>query len=250
MLADLRWPLERAARVHGESVAVTSAGRSLTYAELAARVAALGSALAGLGVEPGERVAFLCVNSLAHLECWLGVPAAGRVLVDLNTRLAEDELAFMVDDCVPRVLVHDAANAGVAAALRDRCGSLQTLVLDGPGDGGALTYERLLAEADPTPGADPAAGAGGPRIGADTLAAISYTGGTTGSPKGVMLSHGNLASNALHNLIITGHRPDDAFLHAGPMFHIAGTANVFAATWVGARHVVLPRFDAAAVTEA
>ncbi len=68
----------------------------------------------------------------------------------------------MVDDCAPRVLVHDAANAGVAAALRDRCGSLQTLVLDGPGDGGALTYERLLAEADPTPGADPAAGRGRP----------------------------------------------------------------------------------------
>ncbi len=250
MLADLRWPLQRAARVHGESPAVTSAGRSLTYAELAARVDALGAALAGLGVAGGERVAFLGVNSLAHLECWLAVPAAGRVLVDLNTRLAEDELAFMVDDCAPRVLVHDAANAGVAAALRDRCGSLQTLVLDGPGDGGALTYERLLAEADPTPGADPAAGAGGPRIGADTLAAISYTGGTTGAPKGVMLSHGNLAANALHNLIITGHRPGDAFLHVNPMFHVAGIANVVAATWVGARHVVLPRFDPAAVSDA
>jgi acyl-CoA synthetase (AMP-forming)/AMP-acid ligase II len=71
-LADLRWPLERAARVHGGSPAVTSAGRSLTYAELASRVALLGAALAGLGVEPGERVAFLGVNSLAHLECWLG----------------------------------------------------------------------------------------------------------------------------------------------------------------------------------
>lgn len=236
-LADLRWPLERAARLHGESVAVSADGRSVTYTELAARVAALGDALGGLGVPPGERVAFLGVNSLAHLECWLGVPAAGRVLVDLNTRLAVDELAFMVDDCVPRVLFHDAANAETAAALQARCRSLQTLVLDGEG------YERLLAQAAP-------AVADTPVIGADTLAAISYTGGTTGSPKGVMLSHGNLAANALHNLIITGHRPDDAFLHVNPMFHVAGIANVVAATWVGARQVVLPRFDPAAVTEA
>jgi long-chain acyl-CoA synthetase len=237
-LADLRWPLKRAARVHGESIAVTAAGRSLSYAELAARVDALGAALAGLGVEPGERIAFLGANSLAHLECWLGVPAAGRVLVDLNTRLAVDELAFMVDDCTPRVLVHDAANADAAAALRDRCGSIDTLVTDGAG------YEQLLA----------GAGAAGSQadlvaIGADTLAAISYTGGTTGSPKGVMLSHGNLAANALHNLIITGHRPTDVFLHVNPMFHVAGIANVFAAAWVGARHVVLPRFDPSAVTE-
>jgi long-chain acyl-CoA synthetase len=237
-LADLRWPLERAARVDGESVAVSCAGRSVTYAELAVRVAALGTALALLGVEPGERVAFLGVNSLAHLECWLGVPAAGRVLVDLNTRLAVDELAFMVDDCAPRVLVHDAANADVAAALKERCGSLRTLVLDGQGEG--LIYEQLLAGARP--------GASGARIDGDTLAAISYTGGTTGSPKGVMLSHGNLAANALHNLVITGHRADDVFLHVNPMFHVAGIANVFAATWVGARQVVLPRFDAVAVT--
>jgi long-chain acyl-CoA synthetase len=262
MLADLRWPLERAARMHGDSVAVTAGGASVTYAELAARVSALGAALAGLGVAPGERVGFLGVNSLAHLECWLGVPAAGRVLVDLNTRLAEDELAFMVDDCAPRVLIHDAAGAGMAAALAARCASLEVLVLDGAGEGEALTYERLLAEAGAAPGvagagpvgadADPVvaeADAGAAAIGADTLAAISYTGGTTGSPKGVMLSHGNLTANALHNLIITGHRPDDAFLHAGPMFHVAGIANVVAATWVGARQVVLPRFDAAAVTE-
>jgi long-chain acyl-CoA synthetase len=241
-LADLRWPLERAARVYGDSVAVTSAGRSLTYAELAERVARLGAALAGLGVEPGERVAFLGVNSLAHLECWLGVPAAGRVLVDLNTRLALDELAFMVDDCAPRVLVHDEASADAAAALRDRCASLLTLVVDGAGTG--LSYEQWLAgAAAAAPRRQPAP------IDAGTLAAISYTGGTTGSPKGVMLSHGNLAANALHNLIITGHRPDDAFLHVNPMFHVAGIANVVAATWVGARQVVLPRFDPAAVTE-
>jgi long-chain acyl-CoA synthetase len=249
-LADLRWPLARAARVHGGSPAVHADGRSVTYAQLGARVARLAAGLAALGVGEGERVAFLGVNSLAHLECWLGVPAAGRVLVDLNTRLAEDELAFMVEDCGPRLLIHDAANAALAAALGARCAALRTLVLDGPGDGETVTYERWLADAD-ADAADSDAGPARPAVALDanTLAAISYTGGTTGSPKGVMLSHGNLAANALHNLIITGHRSEDVFLHVNPMFHVAGIANVFAATWVGARQVVLPRFDAVAVTE-
>ena len=83
----------------------------------------------------------------------------------------------------------------------------------------------------------------------DTLAAISYTGGTTGRPKGVMLSHGNLLANAQHNLAATGHRADQRWLHVCPMFHVAGIANLIACTWVGAEQVLLPRFDAAAVLE-
>ena len=94
----------------------------------------------------------------------------------------------------------------------------------------------------------------GPRLRAsdlppDTLAAISYTGGTTGTPKGVMLSHGNLLANAQHNLAATGHRADQRWLHVCPMFHVAGIANLLACTWVGAEQVVLPRFDPAAVLE-
>ena len=85
---------------------------------------------------------------------------------------------------------------------------------------------------------------------AGALAAISYTGGTTGRPKGVMLSHGNLLANALHNLIATGHRQPQRWLHVCPMFHVAGTANVVACTWVGAAQVLLPRFDPAAVLAA
>ena len=84
----------------------------------------------------------------------------------------------------------------------------------------------------------------------DALGTISYTGGTTGRPKGVMLSHGNLLANAQHNLVATGHRPEDRFLHVPPMFHVAGTSNVFACTWVGTRQVLLPRFDPAAVLAA
>ncbi len=207
---DLSWPLARAASLYGDAPAVGG----LTYAELARRVGAVGGAL------EGERIGWLGANSLAHLEAWLAVPAFGRVLVDFNFRLAPDELAFMAEDAGIDVLVADDERLEVARAVCPRVMSEAEWL--------------ALSEGEPAepPGVDP-----------DALAAISYTGGTTGRPKGVMLSHGNLLANAKHNLIATGHRPDDVWLHFCPMFHVAGTANVFACTWTGARQVVLPRFD-------
>ena len=216
---DLSWPLARAAALFRDSPAVAD----LTYGELARRVGALGGALGGLG----ERIGYMGANSLAHLEAWLAVPAFGRVLVDLNFRLAPEELAFMADDAGIDVLIADEDRLEVARGL-------------GP---------DVISEAEwlGLTGGEPADQLG---VDLDALAAISYTGGTTGRPKGVMLSHGNLLANAQHNLVATGHRPDDVWLHFCPMFHVAGTANVFACTWVGARQVVLPRFDAGSVLAA
>jgi long-chain acyl-CoA synthetase len=244
---DLGWPLRRSARLFGDAVAVVDGQRSVTYGELATRVDALGGALVSMRVPAGGRVGFLGVNSLAHLECCLGIPAAGRVLVDLNFRLAEHELAFIVDDCELEVLIVDRSQLETGRALRSRCPSLRSLILDadGPGPEDLIAYERLVASAAPGSGQP-----GTATPGDDALAVISYTGGTTGRPKGVMLSHGNLLANARHNLIATGHGASDRWLHVCPMFHVAGTANVLACTWTGGRQVILPRFDAAAVLDA
>jgi long-chain acyl-CoA synthetase len=238
---DLSWPLRRAAKLKGGVVGVTAGDAETTYAELQRRVDALGGALHRLGVPAGGRIGFLGVNSLAHLECWLGVPAQGRVLVDLNFRLAADELAYMVEDAGVGVLVVDRERLELGRLLRERTSGLRELVVaatDAPSD--CIAYEELTTcSPRPRSPVDP-----------DALAAISYTGGTTGRPKGVMLSHANLLANARHNLIATKHGPGDRFLHVCPMFHVAGTANIFACTWVGAQQVVLPRFDAADVIEA
>jgi long-chain acyl-CoA synthetase len=231
---DLSWPVVQAERLHGPVTAVTDGDRHVTYATLAQRLRALGGGLDALGVPPGGRVGVLAANSLAHLECFLGVPAHGRVVVDLNFRLATDELAFMADDAGVEVLVTDAGHRDVALELRDRCPALREVVEPD-------AYEALVTATAPT---------AFPGVAADAPATISYTGGTTGRPKGVVLSHGNLLANARHNLIATGHDPTHRWLHVAPMFHVAGTANVVAATWAGSGQVILPRFDAGAMLAA
>jgi long-chain acyl-CoA synthetase len=238
---DLSWPLERAARLYGEKTALVDGERSVTYAQLSRRVGGLGAALDQLGVADGGRVGVLAPNSLAHAEWWLGVPAFGRVLVDLNFRLTLEEVAFMIDDSDVEVLLLDDERIELGDALGERCPLLRALVHAGPGacPEGWLAYEGLIAQPTASP----------PGLNEHELATISYTGGTTGRPKGVMLSHGNLLANARHNLVATGHRHDDRFLHIPPMFHVAGTSNLFAATWVGATQVIMPRFDANAVAE-
>jgi long-chain acyl-CoA synthetase len=233
MSDEMSWPLRRAARLFPQKAAVVDAasGVTVTYAELAARVAQLGAALAD--VPEGGRVGVLAANSLTHLELFLGVPSAGRVVVSLNTRLAAEELTALARDARLSLLIADEANAETARAIANAAGCRLLMV------GAEYDAWREAASGDAPPA--PAT---------DALAAISYTGGTTGRPKGVMLSHGNLLANARHNIMATGHAPEDRWLHVCPMFHVAGTANVVAATWVGADQVVLPRFDAAQVLEA
>ncbi|HTW13175.1 MAG TPA: AMP-binding protein, partial [Solirubrobacteraceae bacterium] len=132
MEGDLSWPLRRAAQLYGTSAAVDDGNRAVSYGELQRDVLGLASGLRRLGIEAGARVGYLGVNSLAHVECCIGVPAAGRVLVDLNFRLATPELAFMVTDCEVEAIVADSGQLEVARELRQRCPSVRTLIYDGP----------------------------------------------------------------------------------------------------------------------
>ncbi len=120
----------------------------------------------------------------------------------------------MIDDSALEVLLLDDERIEQGDALRERCPSLRALVHTGPGacPEGWLAHEELIARSAASP----------PGLHEHELATISYTGGTTGRPKGVMLSHGNLLANARHNLVATGHRHDDRFLHIPPMFSRRG----------------------------
>lgn len=217
-LAD---PLEHARTCFGDRVAVIDGERAITYAELGERCDRLGVGLATLGVTHGDRVALLSANSHRFLEAFFGVPAAGMVLVPLNTRLGQVELAHLAQHSGARVLLTD-REPGDEAKLVEH-------VVDMPD-----RYEQLLADAA---GGIPA------EVSADDIAALFYTGGTTGAAKGVMLTHGNLVANAFNKTLACSLVSDDVFLAAPAMFHVAGIAPLTGLAWLGGKSVIAPRFD-------
>src|SRR5262245_54252137 len=222
-------PLYRAQKLFANEVAMVDGGVRLTYAETWSRCRRLAGALSRLGVQPGDRVAILASNSHQYLEVYLAVPASGRVVVPLNTRHAEPELRYALEDAGARVLITD-RDPGALAKTVERVISL-------PDD-----YERLLAAAP-----EVELGAG---VTEDSLPGLSYTGGTTGASKGVMLSHRNLMANTVHWLVATQQGPEDIFLVMAPMFHAAGSVAVLASVWGGGCQVILPAFDPVAALDA
>jgi len=203
----------------------------------------MASALAGQGIERGDRVGILSLNGARHFELWFAIPAAGLVMNDLNYRLAVEELRFICDDSQVRVLFVDDANLGVGRQLVELCDDLATLVWMGVGSDspeGTIAYDDLAA----------AAATDLPSPGPDDLAAIFYTGGTTGLPKGAMLTHRNLTANAMHMVAMAQLTWRDRYLHAAPQFHLADGAVTFALTWAAGSHVFIPGFEPGAVIEA
>jgi long-chain acyl-CoA synthetase len=221
-------PIERAMRTASEQEAVVCGDVRLSYAELADRLRRLGGALRGLGLQRGDRVAILAANCHRYIETYLAVPAAGFVLVPLNTRHAEPELRYALADSGARVLITDRPADG----FRD----LVETVVQVPDD-----YDRLVAGADP--------GSFDPDLNESSLAGIFYTGGTTGASKGVMLTHRNLIANALELLVIQNFTSADRYAVIAPLFHAAGSFAVLATTWTGGCQVVLPAFDPASAVD-
>jgi long-chain acyl-CoA synthetase len=183
-----------------------------------------------LGVQPGERVAFLSANSHRYLEAFFAVPAHGMVLVPLNTRLAMPELSAIIADSGASVLFSDRDPGPLAQHVKR--------VISLPDE-----YEALLASASYSSGSSRARITLHENLDENSVAALFYTGGTTGAPKGVMLTHRNLVSNAFHKTVACTMTAADAFLAAPAMFHVAGVAPLVGLVWLGAKTVVLPSFD-------
>ena len=223
--------LRRRQRLSPNDVAVIEGESHHTYADLADRAHRLGKVLRRLGVERGDRVAFLGKNSATFLETLVGTTSLGAIFVPLNWRLAPPELAHIVADCGAHVLIHDADLGDVVAQVYDdNRVDLQHIVVRGD------DYDTLLAGASPDWVDVPVA--------LDDPAVIIYTSGTTGRPKGATLSHGNVTWNCYHVLIDTGLSADEVALVCAPMFHVAALNMVtMPSILTGGTIVFMDRFE-------
>ncbi len=220
--------LARARRLFGERIGVIDGDRSFTYAEFGQRCDALARLLIeDCGVRPGDVVAWRCGNTHELLEAYFGVLLAGGVLLPVNIRLAPAEVRYVLDDADARVVFRHPDQPEMDSPVPTR-------TLDAEHEA-AIDGHRRASPLTPPP------------VDEDAPAEVFYTSGSTGSPKGAVLSHRALYLHAIHNALtgsITGH---DVVLHTIPLFHVNGWGVPHYLTGLGGQHVLLPRFDAAEV---
>jgi fatty-acyl-CoA synthase len=227
-------------RVHGASECVTwtdDGPRRASYAEVVERADRLAGALARLGIEPGDRVGTFMWNSQEHLEAYFAVPSMGAVLHTLNIRLFPEQLTYVINHAEDRVIIVDDSLVPVLARVVGDLQTIEHFIVVGDGDaaplGDVLRYHELLAAESP--------GFEWPELDERSAAAMCYTSGTTGNPKGVAYSH---RSSFLHALAVTSAAAmaltdRDRVLAIVPMFHANAWGLPYAA-FLGGSSLLMP----------
>lgn len=218
--------LEHSGNNFPDRIAVLDGDDCFSFRELRERCRRTADALHGLGVGPGDRVAIIARNSHYYVELLIAVPAAGMVIVPLNHRLSLHELRQILADCDPKVLFTDSA----IVDPEELSNTVETVVELGPSWESALAGASELAPEASVDEGD--------------AAAIFYTGGTTAKSKGVIASHRNKITEAIHLSLLCRITSDDVWLVQAPMFHASGAFNLIACLWAGATQVLAPGFDA------
>ena len=229
-----RFPTDRA-----QTAIETAAGRLVAYEDLETTAGRYARLLESCGVRSGDRVAAQIEKSVEALCLYLAALRAGAAFLPLNTAYTKAEIAYFLGDARPRVMVCEPDNRDMLALAAAEAGVAELLTLGTDGDGSLPEQASGLdAALPPVPTAS------------DDLAAILYTSGTTGRSKGAMLTHANLASNALTLVESWGFTGADILLHVLPVYHVHG---LFVATHCallsGARLLFLPRYDADTVID-
>jgi acyl-CoA synthetase (AMP-forming)/AMP-acid ligase II len=241
---EITQPLHRALQLTPNDVATICGPRIRTFAESADRIARLAGALQTLGMKDGDPVAITSLNSDYFHESLLGVPWGGGVVVPVNYRWSAGEIAQSIIEVGVSIMIVDDTFVDLMPAVQKLAPLLTTVIHfgDKPTLTGMLDYEELIASAEPTPDVH--------RGGAE-IYGIYYTGGTTGAPKGVVLTHDNLMVSG-YGSIASGEflSNNGRLLHIAPMFHLADGAFWVGGVILGSSHVFVPSFTPAGVIEA
>jgi fatty-acyl-CoA synthase len=220
--------------------AVVCGDQRFTYAQFSDRTARQAGALRSLGMQSGERVAFLSANCHRLLEGYYGVVEAGCVLLPLNVRLASQELAYILNDAEASVLFFEEQFLPLVESFRKDLSSVKYFIpLDFKPNQpwmASQNYEEMLAAATPYR-------ADVMQVDENSLAELFYTSGTSANPKGVMLTHRNIYLHALNVAIAFGAKSDSVELHTIPLFHANGWGVAHSLTYVGGTHVMMRKFE-------
>jgi fatty-acyl-CoA synthase len=240
-------PLEfarRTRRLHGGREAVVDGSLRLSYQEFFDRCDRWSSALQGLGVRPGDRVATIAPNTHAQLESFYAVPQLGAVLVPVNYRLTPEDFVYIVNHSGATVVCAAREYLAAVDGIRDQLPDVKHFVaFEGSaaegGEDGWLDYEAAIAAASPD--------FTRPEIGERDLLSINYTSGTTARPKGVMITHRNAAMNTIGTLLHMPIAVGERYLWTLPMFHANGWTYTWTVTAAAGTHVCLRKVDAATI---
>ena len=225
--------ISRNARLDPGKTALVFGEEERTFAELEERTNRLAAALADRGVRPGDNVAVLMFNRLETIEAFFGCHKAGATPVPVNFRLVQDEVDYILGNAEAVGIIADEPLAERAAAATANVEGVRFHLAVGAAPDGAEAYEDALVAADPAP-RDVVPDE-------DDLAFLMYTSGTTGRPKGAMLTHQNLFAQTINWSHEVGAVTRDAVWRAGaPLFHIAGVAGILPFLWVGGTSVIAP----------
>jgi fatty-acyl-CoA synthase len=229
----------RTRRLHGGREAVVDGELRLTYEQFFDRCDRWSSALQGLGVAQGDRVATIAPNTHAQLEAFYAVPQIGAVLVPVNYRLTAEDFVYIVNHSGATVVCVHSDYLAMVDEVRDQMPEVRHFVaFEGAADGW-LDYEAAVADGDP--------GFARPEIGERDLLSINYTSGTTARPKGVMITHRNAAMNTIGTLLHLPIAVGERYLWTLPMFHANGWTFTWTVTAAAGTHICLRKVDPATI---
>ncbi len=240
LLGDL---LEFAVRHNGDEKTLFQGDRELSYEDASRRLRSLAAGLYRLGIEQGQHIGILAMNCIEYWASYFAAHYGGVVLAPLNIRLSPSELKFILQDGCLRALIIGPEYLALVKSLVGDCPQLEHLILIGSDDEpGCIGYEALVSQSEPLEDAlrDWSEG---------DLINLCYTGGTTGLPKGVMLSQRNVVSNARHVVQTHGLCASDTWLHIAPLFHLADAWACYSFAMVGGKQVFAPSFAPQAFLE-
>jgi acyl-CoA synthetase (AMP-forming)/AMP-acid ligase II len=241
---DIWLTLKKAQDLYPDRIGIVDGDRSFTYAETGTRVKGLARFFQNRGIQPGDRISILEVNSHAFLEAYYAAAGIGAILNPLNYRLAAREVAYILKDSGTRWLVAGTRFASLVKGVLDEDTPLEGIVWigDSPDESPEISSFGFEDAIQMHAGAfEPVS------VKENDVAHLYYTSGTTGRPKGVMLTHKNVCLHSLGTIAELKLVDSDVWGHIAPMFHLADAWATFAVTWVGGRHVMVGQFEPEAV---